>query len=66
MLKRDMVAILRETKYDIGANKFLTHIRNINVLIGWPQEIDTVKPEVEGFLKSIGAPYKSEWRIQRF
>jgi hypothetical protein len=62
---RDFVVLIRETKYDVSTDKFLTNIRNINVLIGKESDVDTVKKEVEAFTKSIGATYRSEWRVQK-
>jgi hypothetical protein len=64
-LMRDFVVLIRETKYDVAADKYLTNFRNINVLVGPGGQVEKAKQEIEGFLMGLGATYKSEWRVQK-
>lgn len=64
-LMRDFVVLIRETKYDAAADKYLTDFRNINVLVGPADDVDKAKQEVESFVKGLGASYRSEWRVQK-
>ena len=65
MLMRDFVVLIRETKYDVAQDKYLTNFRNINVLVGNGDHVDKAKQEVEAFIKGLAATYKSEWRVQK-
>ena len=62
-LMRDFVVLLRQSKYDVEKESFLTKYQNINVLVGKQDDIDKVKPVIESFMTNFGGSFKSEWKV---
>jgi hypothetical protein len=55
---------VRQTKYDDSTNKFLTKYENVNVLVGPQGDIDVLRKELEGFLKSFGGSFVTDFRTR--
>jgi hypothetical protein len=62
-MSRDMVVLVRETKYDAKNDKFISKFDNFNVLVGPKQSVDSLQPIIEEFLKGLGGSYKVNWRV---
>ncbi len=63
-MMRDFVVAIRQTKYDPTTDKFLSKYENINVLVGPQEFVDTLKNEIEEFLKSFGGSFKTDFRVR--
>lgn len=61
-LQRDFVVLIRQTRYDPDADKFLSNYENINVLVGSGASIEKAKTQIQNFLTSVGGTFKTTWR----
>ena len=61
---RDMVVLVRESKYDSAQGKFVSKFENINVLVGPQAGIDALKPKIEEFVKGFGGSFSTEFKTQ--
>jgi len=61
----DFVAVVKETKYDTASGKFLTRYLNLNTLVGEPESVQKVRPELEKFIQSFGGRFKIVFRLQQ-
>jgi len=62
-IMRDLVVVIRETKFDSTKDQFLTQYQNVNVLTGSAEYIEKLKPEVEKFVNAFGGSFKSTFKI---
>ena len=65
MLERDMVALIRETKYDVAQDKYLTNFSTAIYLKGNGDHVEKAKQEVEAFIKGLAVTYKSDWSVEK-
>jgi len=63
-LIKDMVVMVKISKYDVKTGKFLTNFQNVNVLVGQKADTESVLPEIESFMKKVGSTFKQSNRVQ--
>ena len=63
-MMRDIIVLVRQSKYDAESDKFLTSYQNVNVLVGPQDAIDAIKPALDEFITGFGGTFKKVDRVQ--
>lgn len=63
---RDIVVLVRQSKYDGENEKFLTKYQQVNVMVGPKTVIDKVKPKLDEFVSGFGGSFTTVDRVQAF
>ena len=63
-LMREMVVLVRQTKYDGEKQKFQTKFQNVNVLVGTKSDIQGVKHKIDDFITKFGGTFEKLDKIK--